>query len=209
MVEADGDGERGGLGGEGAAGAGVGLSGVVDVGDAAVGVGVDIAADLLGEVEDEVGEAGGVAGDLEAGDGVLNVHAQIALAVEDLEAALGAVDGDGGHDAAVELAGRYRPVGVGVLGELVVPLAAGGEAEGGNGDQEAAESLGAKILGKDTSILQREQLQNLSAAACFCGHFYTAEYNKRCGGSRLRGVGGKGVGLRFGVGRGGGLGWFD
>ena len=63
-------------------------------------------------------------------------------------------------------------------GELVVPLAAGCEAEGGNGDQKAAEGLGRERLGNETSILQREQLQNLSAAACYFGHCYTGEYNK-------------------------------
>ena len=115
MIEADGNGERGGLGRKAAADGGAGLVGVVDVGDAAVGVGVDEAANLLGEVDDVVGIAGRVTGDVEGAVGIKDVAADVALAVEDLQASGGAIDSDADHDAAIELAGRDGAVGEGVL----------------------------------------------------------------------------------------------
>ena len=96
---------------------------------------------------------------MEGAVGVKDAAADVALAIEDLQTAGGAVGGDADHDAAINLAGGDGPVGVGVRRELVVTLAARREAEGGKGDDEAAKGLGSKKLGNETSILQREQLQ--------------------------------------------------
>ena len=140
--EGGGHGDGGGLGGEGAGGTGGGFLTVVDDAYAAVGVGVDVALGLLGEGLDFAGVSGGVTGDGEGGDGVLDVAADVAAGIEELEATLGAVGGDGDHDAVGELAGRNGPVGEGVLGELVVVVArgvAGAEAEGDDREEESAE----------------------------------------------------------------------
>ena len=141
---------------EGSGRTGGGFFAVVDFGEAAVGVGVDVAENLLGEVEDHVRKTSAEARDGEAGNGVLNVAANVTQGVEDRQAALGAVDGDAHHNAVRQLAGRDGPVGEGELGELVVIVAiARGESQGGDGDQEAAEDLGTKRLAEGTTILQR------------------------------------------------------
>ncbi len=79
---------------------------VVDPGEAAVGVGVDEAGDLLGEVEDLVGEPAAKPARWKGRVGVEDVAPDVALGVEDLKAALCAVDRETDHDAGVELAGR-------------------------------------------------------------------------------------------------------
>ena len=178
VIEADRNGDRVGCGTKTGYGS-AGLFGVVDIrqSSAGGGGGIDEARDLLRKVVNHAGKGSGEATDGEGGVGVEDGAADVTLGVEHLQRTRCAV-GDADHDAVGELAGRNGPVSEGELGELVVPLAAGGEAQSGNGDHEAAEDLGTKRLGYETSILQREQLQNLSAAVCFFAHCYTAEYNK-------------------------------
>ena len=81
------NGEAGGFGREGACSAGDRLLAVVDDLDVALGAGVDVACDLSREVEDEIGKAGGVARDGERGLRVLDVAANVALGIDDLQAA--------------------------------------------------------------------------------------------------------------------------
>ncbi len=140
------DGEAGGVGDEGAGRASGGLCAVVDLGEAAVGVGEDVAENLFREVIDPVGVATGVPADGEAFDGVLYVAADVAIAVEDLEAALCAVGSDADHHAVGEFAGRDRPVGEGVLREVVERRSAAGEADGEDGEEETADVTGMERL---------------------------------------------------------------
>ena len=69
-----------------------------------------------------------------------------------------AVGRDRDHHAVGEQAGWNGTVGEGVRGKLVRQISvamAGGKTGGREGDQEAAENLGAEGLGKETSIRQR------------------------------------------------------
>jgi len=87
VAECRGDCEAGGFGREGASGAAGCFFAVVDDLNVALCCRVDVTSDLGGEVEDEVGIAGRVAGDGERGLGVLDIAADVAQAVDDLEAA--------------------------------------------------------------------------------------------------------------------------
>ncbi len=119
MAKVGGTGEAGGFGREGSAGAAGGFFAVVDDLNVALGVGVDVAGDLVREVEDHVGIAGGVAGDGERGLGVLDVAADVALDRRGSGGCRGgAVDRDSDHDSVGEQAGRNGAVGEGVLGKL-------------------------------------------------------------------------------------------
>src|SRR5258708_27703242 len=153
MAGVDGDGEAGGSGREGACGAGDGLLAIVDDLDVALGIGVDEACDLSGEVEDEIGKARGVATDRERGSGVLDVAAKVALGIDDLQAAGGgAVGRNRDHDAVGEQAWRDGTIGEGergkFIGEKIIAMARG-ETEGGKSDPGARESWGAGGLGKE------------------------------------------------------------
>ncbi len=166
--------------------AGSGFLAVVDVEEAAVGVGVDVAENLLGEVEDHAGIARAVAGDREARVGVLNVAADVALGIEDRQAALGTVDGDADHDAVRQLAGRDGPVGEGVLR---------GTCNSRWLLQEVRPSVATAIRRPQRIWAQKDWLRGLrffngkdskpERCGMFCGHCYNAEYNKGRGGGGL------------------------
>ncbi len=134
------------------------LRSIVDDSDVALCAGVDVARNLSGEVEDEVRKAGRVPSDGK-GLGVLNVGAQVAEGVENLQAACGdAVARDRNHDAVGEQARRNRAIGEGELREFIRQkdvAMAGGETEGRKSDHKPEENLGADRLHEETSILQR------------------------------------------------------
>jgi len=96
---------------------------------------------------------------MEGAVGVEDAAADVALAVEDFEAAAAAINADADEDAAIDFAGRNGAIGVGVRGELVITLTAGREAERDKSYDDAAKGLGRKKPGNKTSILQREKLQ--------------------------------------------------
>src|SRR6185437_10942441 len=144
--------------------------------------------ELYREIEDGAGKPGAVAADLKRGDCVLDIVADVAQGVYDLQAPAAAVGAYGDHDTLGQLAWRDGPASVGVLRELVVVVGcgvAGTEADRDRSqeqpDRQASQGsnprgacrirgdtrcAGSRLRRKSwsrhsgqTSILQREQLQ--------------------------------------------------